>query len=75
KPTAEPTAAIIKPDRDVQFSRVSVIEHLMLKDYLFLLLLLIVIPHAKKEPKNTFVFVENKMHLLSIFIPLTNKQK
>jgi len=28
----------------------------MLKDYLFLLLLLIVIPHAKKEPKNTFVF-------------------
>ncbi len=47
----------------------------MLKDYLFLLLLLIVIPHAKKEPKNTFVFVENKMHLLSIFIPLTNKQK
>lgn len=39
----------------------------MLKDYLFLLLLLIVIPHAKKEPKNTFVFVENKMHLLSIF--------
>ncbi|QDQ59065.1 hypothetical protein E5A72_07670 [Acinetobacter baumannii ATCC 17978] len=46
----------------------------MLKDYLFLLLLLIVIPHAKKEPKNTFVFVENKMHLLSIFIPLTNKQ-
>ncbi|EXC26988.1 hypothetical protein J580_2670 [Acinetobacter sp. 1542444] len=47
----------------------------MLKDYLFLLLLLIVIPHAKKEPKNTFVFVENKKHLLSIFIPLTNKQK
>lgn len=47
----------------------------MLKDYLFLLLLLIVIPHAKKEPKNTFVFVENKMHLLSIFIALTNKQK
>ncbi|EMT97115.1 hypothetical protein ABNIH6_05472 [Acinetobacter baumannii ABNIH6] len=29
----------------------------------------------KKDQKNTFVFVENKMHLLSIFIPLTNKQK
>jgi len=28
--TADPIAAIIKPDREVQFSRVSVIEHLNL---------------------------------------------
>ncbi len=47
----------------------------MLKDYLFLLLLLIVIPHAKKEPKNTFVFVENKMSPFEYFYSLNKQAK
>ncbi len=47
----------------------------MLKDYLFLLLLLIVIPHAKKEPKNTFVFVENKNAPFEYFYSLNKQAK
>ena len=52
KPTAEPMAAIINPDRADQFSRVSVIEHLNFK--LHSILLVMVMSRALEKHFNYF---------------------